>query len=77
MTERTINYVTIPVPLVAPVGWELDDPNIVQEVWDAFVKPEQDAGTPQSGEMRCLMAILRAVYKGLADKKEAAGASAE
>jgi hypothetical protein len=34
-------------------------------VWDAFVKPEQDAGLPPSVEMRLLMAILRAMHNGL------------
>lgn len=55
---------TCPVPLVAPLGIEVT-PGIVQEVWDTFVKPEQEQGIPQSGEMRSLMAILRAVYEGL------------
>jgi hypothetical protein len=62
--QRTI---TIPVPIVAPTGSELDKPEYVQEVWDAFVKPEQDAEIPQSVEMRLLMAILRAVHAGLSD----------
>ena len=62
--SRTI---TIPVPVVAPLGWELDKPQMVQDVWDVFVKPEQDAGVPQSIEMRALMAILRAIYQGLSE----------
>lgn len=41
---------------------------MVQEVWDVFVKPDQDAGNVQSGEMRVLMAILRATYEGLGGK---------
>jgi hypothetical protein len=53
------------VPLVAPFGTRIDRPEYVQEVWDAFVKPEQDAGLPPSVEMRLLMAILRAMHKGL------------
>lgn len=56
-----------PVPIVAPLGTALDKPEYVQEVWDAFVKPDQDSGLPQSVEMRMLMAILRAVHKGLSD----------
>lgn len=59
--------ISIPVPMVAPFGALITRPETVQEVWDAFVKPEQDAGTPQSIEMRLLMAILRAVYQGLTD----------
>lgn len=69
--DRVLDYIQIPVPIVAPVGWELTDPAIVQEVWDTFVKPDQEAGIPQSGEMRCLMAILRAVHKGLEDRRAA------
>lgn len=57
--------ITIPMPTVAPVGWAIDDPQMIQDVWDVFVKPEQDAGMPQSIEMRKLMAILRAVFHGL------------
>jgi hypothetical protein len=56
--------VTMPVPTVAPLGFEVTAP-MVQDVWDTFVKPDQDAGGPQSGEMRVLMGILRAVYVGL------------
>ncbi len=65
MTDKTL---IIPVPLVAPIGWEIDDVKLVQEVWDTFVKPEQEAGNVQSGEMRMLMAILRAVAAGLEAK---------
>lgn len=61
MSERTI---TIPVPTVAPMGWEANSAS-VQEVWDTFVKPDQDAGNVQSGEMRVLMAVLRSVYEGM------------
>lgn len=61
--------IIIPVPEVAPFGSLLDKPEYVQEVWDAFVKPDQDAGIPQSSEMRMLMAILRAVYTGLQDAR--------
>ena len=56
--------VLIPAPLIAPLGIECTAP-MVQDVWDVFVKPEQDAGGPQSGEMRVLMAILRSVHEGL------------
>jgi hypothetical protein len=59
--EKTL---TIPIPTVAPIGWEIDDVKLVQEVWDTFVKPDQEAGNVQSGEMRMLMAILRAVAAG-------------
>lgn len=62
--------ITIPTPQLAPFGLPITDPESVQEVWDAFVKPEQDAGIPQSVEMRALMAILRAVHKGLSDAQE-------
>lgn len=67
MSEKRI---TIPVPLVAPFGFEVDTPAMVQEVWDTFVKPSQsDDAPPQSGEMRVLMAILRAVAQGLDEAK--------
>lgn len=62
---------TIPVPVVAPFGSLLDKPEYVQEVWDAFVKPDQEALIPPSVEMRLLMAILRAVYEGLSADREA------
>jgi len=58
---------TAPVPQVAPFGHEVTAP-MVQDVWDAFVKPDQDAGNVQSSEMRVLMAILRATYEGLGGK---------
>jgi hypothetical protein len=64
--NETRETVVIPVPLLAPFMLPLNAQS-VQEVWDTFVKPEQDAGTPQSIEMRGLMAILRAVYEGLSD----------
>ena len=64
MSENTVN---ITVPTIAPMGVEVT-PGIVREVWDTFVKPDQDAGNLQSGEMRALMAILRAVYEGLGGK---------
>ena len=57
---------TIPHPMMAPFGIPLTS-GMVQDVWDTYVKPEQDQGHTQSGEMRCLMAILRAVNKGLVD----------
>lgn len=47
---------------IAPLGGYLKRA-YVQEVWDTFVKPDQDAGLPQSAEMRVLMAILRTMYK--------------
>jgi hypothetical protein len=59
---------TIPVPLLQPLGLPLDG-SAVQEVWDTFVKPDQDAGIPQSVEMRALMAILRAVHAGYAHEE--------
>ena len=57
----------IPIPVMAPFGLPITRPESVQEVWDAFIKPGQDAHMPQSIEERALMAILRAVYKGLVD----------
>lgn len=63
--------ISIPVPLVAPIGWEVDKPEMIQDVWDAFVKPSQsDNAPPQSAEMRVLMAILRSVYEGLSNADE-------
>jgi hypothetical protein len=60
--------ITIPIPVVAPLGIPVETKEEVYAVWDAFVKPEQDVGIPQSVEMRILMAILRAVYKGYGDR---------
>lgn len=61
MSEKTV---LIPVPIVAPMGQEVDAAG-VQMVWDTFVKPGQDRGDLQSIEDRYLMAILRAVNAGL------------
>ena len=61
------NTFTAPVPQVAPTGFEVT-PGMVRDVWDTFVKPDQDAGNLQSAEMRVLMAILRATYEGLGGK---------
>lgn len=69
MPEPQEEHITIPVPIVRPLGAMLDKPEYVQEVWDAFVKPDQDAGVPQSVEMRMLMAILRAVAHGLSQRE--------
>lgn len=66
MSAPQSDTITIPVPLMAPFMLPLTTES-VQEVWDTFVKPEQDAGVPQSVEMRALMAILRAVYEGMSD----------
>jgi hypothetical protein len=52
---------------VRPLSWNIARSD-VQDVWDAFVKPLQDSGDPQSIEMRTLMAILRAVYAGLPEE---------
>ncbi|AYR01056.1 DnaQ-like DNA polymerase III subunit [Arthrobacter phage Isolde] len=54
-------------PKVAPFGWDVG-PESVQEVWDTFVKPDQDSDKPQSAEMRALMAILRAAYVSVGGK---------
>lgn len=59
--------IEIPIPRMEPFGVALHRPENIQELWDVFVKPEQDAGIPQSIEMRALMAVLRAVYQGLID----------
>jgi hypothetical protein len=64
-TGQEVDAVLIPIPLVAPFGSPVDKPEFVQDVWDTFVKPAQDADEPQSAEMRVLMAILRSVYEGL------------
>ena len=53
----------IPVPQMAPFGDQINIDS-VREVWNAFVKPDQDAGNVQSVEMRLLMAILRATFAG-------------
>ena len=66
VTRDGVDTVVIAVPMVRPLWTPLDQPEYIQEVWDTFVKPEQDAEVPQSVEMRMLMAILRSVYDGLA-----------
>lgn len=56
-----MSTITMPIPQVAPFGMPLDKPeSAAQEIWDAFVKPDQERGDPQSVEMRMLMALLRA-----------------
>lgn len=64
MTFEGMKTVVIPVPIVLPLGVEVDASG-VQMVWDTYIKPGQAAGNPQSVEERCLMAILRAVNVGL------------
>ena len=59
----SLRTVVMPVPTVAPFGTEFT-PEYAQEVWDAFVKPDQDAQVAQSVEMRMLMALLRAFAQG-------------
>ena len=61
--------ISIHRPETAPFGTPVTHDG-VQEVWDAFVKPEQEAGTPQSIEMRMLMAILRSVAAGMREAGE-------
>lgn len=52
-------------PTVAPFGYEVTS-EMVQGVWDVFVKPSQsDDAPPQSAEMRVLMGILRWAYEEL------------
>ena len=54
-------------PTVAPFGYEVT-PEMVQDVWDVFVKPSQsDDAPPQSAEMRVLMGILRWAYQELSN----------
>lgn len=59
------HLIAIPVPRMAPFGDRVIDPSAIQEIWDAFVKPDQERQVPQSIEMRLLMAVLRAVYEGM------------
>jgi hypothetical protein len=66
--SKTKMTMMIPVPVVAPLGWTVDNKQMVQEVWDVFVKPAQERGDLPSIEMRVLMAILRAVYEGMPDE---------
>lgn len=62
--RRKRESITIPMPMVRPLGIPVTK-EAVQEVWDTYVKPDQDAEVPPSAEMRILMAILRSVYEGL------------
>lgn len=65
MSEEANQKITIPMPVVAPFGTEVNA-DAVQMVWDTYIKPGQEAEMPQSIEERILMAILRAIYAGLA-----------
>lgn len=71
MAEQVDTF-TCPVPLMMPFGVKVNAA-MVQNVWETYVKPEQDAGIPQSGEMRVLMAILRAVHEGLSGVPDTGG----
>lgn len=63
-------WMSIPVPLVAPFGIPVTS-GAVRQVWDEYVKPMQtDNAAPQSIETRILMAILRAVHQGLLEAEE-------
>lgn len=62
--------ITIPVPLLAPLGIELDNVSAVNEVWDAIVRPQQEAREPQSTEDRMLMSFLRALHRGMSEEKK-------
>lgn len=65
--ELSVNTFTCPVPVMRPMGVPLNA-DAVQDVWNTYVVPGQaDDAPPQSVEMRALMAILRAVHKGLSD----------
>jgi hypothetical protein len=66
--SEAVEMMVIPVPLVMPLGWPLKSKKVVEEVWDVFVKPEQERGNPPSIEMRCLVAILRAVWEGMPEE---------
>lgn len=71
MSDKRIG---IPVPRLAPFGIEVDSTGVM-DVWNTFVKPDQDNDVPQSVEMRALMAILRAVYQGMTEDEDGATAS--
>jgi hypothetical protein len=68
--EEKLETFECPVPLVAPFGFEVTAP-MVRDVWETFVvnSYENKNDLPQSGEMRVLMGILRAVNAGL-EKRE-------
>lgn len=61
--------IEIPRPLVMPFGMEITS-DMVRDVWNTYIKPDQDAGNPQSVETRMLMAILRSVGVGLEEYEE-------
>lgn len=52
------------MPIMAPLNVPITRDG-VREVWDTFVKPDQDSGNPQSVEMRALMGLLRWAYTTL------------
>jgi hypothetical protein len=61
MTENDpIPTLTIPTPVVEPLGTLVDKPEFVHEAWDVFHQPEIP-----SVEERLLSAMLRAVHAGL------------
>ena len=69
MSDET-ETLTIPEPLVRPLGTPVTY-DALQQVWDVFVKPHQLEETPPSVEMRVLMAVLRSVAAGVADRDTA------
>jgi hypothetical protein len=61
-----------PIPEMAPLGVPLNA-SAVEDVWNVLIKPIQDRDAlPPSVEERALMAILRAVYRGLSDMEAGA-----
>lgn len=56
------------VPKVLPFGI-LATPGAIEDVWDTFVGPDQEAENPPSTEMRILMAVLREAFRVLAQQE--------
>ncbi|UOE45920.1 hypothetical protein [Agromyces larvae] len=62
---------------VAPLGYDVTY-DMVQEVWDTFVKPSQsNDAAPQSAEMRVLIAILRGYAAAIRTPEEPTEATPE
>jgi hypothetical protein len=68
LAVEQVGVLRVRIPLIAPLGLPLDKRSYMQEIWDTFVKPEQEMEIPQSAEMRALMAVLRAVYSALPEE---------
>ncbi len=68
MTDPTpiteADSLVIPWPTVRPMGFRLSAAGL-QQAWSEIMTPIAEEQIPQSIELRCLMAALRAVFDGM------------